>query len=460
MRIMLLIAVTILAVTGVAGQQPSAAISSNPAVRVFDAWLTAFNTGQPPTILSFDADNRATPMSINQTMFLRATTGGFTLIRVDRIEQSAISALVQEKFSEQFHRVDMALDPTTSRIVRQDVRPVERPPDLLIPRMTESGAIAALVERANASASAGEFSGVLLVAHNDRILLERAWGVANRETQVPVTTATQFEIASTAKMFQAVAALQLVEAGRLRLDGVVGTYIPEYANKEIASKVTIRHLLMHTGGTGGVPPADVRKTLRTAGDYVRVLADRAPLFEPGTEYLYSNYGYILLSAIVERVTGTSFPEYAQRRIFEPAGMRSTTLGLPKQVDPRRALGYVKQETRWMRASTDDPSVSTEPLSTARDLLSFARALDSGELISKTLLAEAASPPVGRRYGYGLLVMEHGRIRSYGHGGTGAGVNSEVRIIPSLGYVVIGLANAPQPAASRLVDFLLNRMPAA
>jgi D-alanyl-D-alanine carboxypeptidase len=458
MRVLIALALLVAVVRVPAQQQP--VIPATPAGRLFEAWLSAFNTGMPPTILAFDAANRAQPMSINQTMFLRATTGGFRLIRVEQSEPHAISALVQDNFSEQLERVDMVLDAATSKIVKHDVRPVARPADLAIPRLTESGAVAALVERASADAAADEFSGVLLVAHGDRVLLERGWGYANREAQTPVTLDTKFEIASTAKMFEAVAILQLVEAGRLRLDDVVGRHIPEYENKEFASKVTVRHLLMHTAGAGGVPAAEVRKTLRTPGDYVRVLGPRAPLYEPGTEYQYSNYGYVLLSALVERASGLPFDEYARRRIFEPAGMRVTTVGVPRQPQLGRALGYSKQKGQWVRASSDDVSRSNEPFSTARDLLLFARSLDSGKLISKAMLAEATSTHAGRRYGYGLIMMEHGPIESFGHGGSGAGVNADVRIVPRRGYVVIGLSNFEQPAASRLVDFFLNRMPAA
>jgi CubicO group peptidase (beta-lactamase class C family) len=363
-------------------------IPATPAGKLFDAWLTAFNTGEPATILAFDAANRLQPRSIGQTMFLRATTGGFTPIRVERNESHSISMLVQDNFSEQLERVDIVLDPATSKIVKQDVRPVSRPADLAIPRLTESGAVAALVERAGTAATADQFSGVLLVARGDRVLLERAWGHANREAHTPVTLDTRFAVASTAKMCEAVATLQLVETGRLRLDDVVGKHIPEYENKEIASKVTIRHLLMHTGGTGGLPAPEVRKTLRTPQDYIRVLGARAPAYEPGTEYQYSNYGYILLAELVERVSGMPFGEYLKRRIFEPAGMRFSSIGVPTQPETGFALGYSRQKGQLMRAPmTDEPF---PVFSTARDLLLFARSLDSGRLISKAMLTEAMS----------------------------------------------------------------------
>ena len=155
---------------------------------------------------------------------------------------------MQHKFTEQLERVDLIVDALpTLRIVRLDVQPVARPADLEIPRLPEAAAVAALSERADSAAAAGEFSGVLLVSRKGRLLLNRAWGYGERETRTPITLDTPFDIASVEKMFIAVATLQLVEAGRLNLDDTVGARIPKYANKEFASKVTIPQQLTSTG---------------------------------------------------------------------------------------------------------------------------------------------------------------------------------------------------------------------
>jgi D-alanyl-D-alanine carboxypeptidase len=152
----------------------------------------------------------------------------------------------------------------------------------------------------------------------------------------------------------------------------------------------------------------------------------------------------------------SFEEYVQERIFTPTGMRFTNVGAPSKPEPDHALGYSSQKGRLVQVSSGEPFPA---FSTVRDLLLFARALDSGKLISKAMLKEATTPPAGQRYGYGLMLMENGPIDSFGHGGLSAGVNAEVRIVPRLGYVVVGLSNFDHPAASRLIDFFLNRMPA-
>ncbi len=439
-----------------ASAQQAAPMPQTQAAKFLERWLAALNDG-PSAISAFATANRVTSLSVDQAIFLWATTGGLSLIRIERSAQDSISALMQDNYSEQLERVEVSLNESRPKTATVSVRPTARPADLVIPRLTESAAVEALVARAIESARGDGCSGVLLVARGNRVLLERGWGEANRDTHIPIAVDTKFAIASTGKMFDAAAALQLVSAGKLRLDDTVGKYIPDYPNKDIASRVTVRHLLMHTGGTGGLPPDDVRKTLRTPDDYVRALSGRAPLFEPGTAYQYSNYGYILLADLIERTSRMSLQEYLQRRIFDPAGMRSTSIGTFGQHPPDAALPYS------IRSSQMTQVLSNEPFpvySTARDLLRFARLLESGRLISKALLAEATSAAGGRQYGYGLILEEHGPIKSFGHGGSSAGVNADVQIVSRLGYVVIGLSNRDLPAASRLVDFFLNRMPAS
>src|SRR5690606_8343244 len=115
------------------------------------------------------------------------------------------------------------------------VRPTDLPPPFAPPRLSLQDALDALKKRADEQLAADKFSGVLLVAQGDRILLEQAWGKANRESGTPITVDTQFRIGSMNKMFTAVAVLQLVDAGKLSLQGTVGHYLPKYPNREVAT---------------------------------------------------------------------------------------------------------------------------------------------------------------------------------------------------------------------------------
>jgi D-alanyl-D-alanine carboxypeptidase len=337
--------------------------------------------------------------------------------------------------------------------------------DLVLHRLTQAQALAALSAHAAERARADEFAGAVLVAHHGKVLLEDAWGRADRKAGVANTPATRFRIGSMNKMFTAVATLQLVEAHKLALDDPIGEHLSGYPNKEVAARVTVRHLLTHTGGTGDIfgPEFDQhRRQLREHRDYLKLYGSRGLTQEPGSRFEYSNYGYLLLGALIEHVSGMSYYDYVDQHVFRPAGMRSTG-SLPEAVDvPDRAVGYL----RLSPTSAWEPNTYTLPwrgtaagggYSTVGDLLRFAQALGSGRLISEAMLAEATRPHQ-QQYGYGFDVQGQGLLRSYGHGGGAPGMNGELRVFPELGYVVVSLSNLDPPAASELVEFFTLRMP--
>ena len=334
--------------------------------------------------------------------------------------------------------------------------------DLLL-RTSQVDAVAALSARAEERARAGEFSGAVLVARQGKVLFQDAWGRADRKSGTPNTVQTKFRIGSMNKMFTAVATLQLVEAGKLALDDPIGKHLPDYPNRELASKVTVRHLLTHTGGTGDIfgPAYDQnRLKLRDHGDYVDLYGSRPLGFEPGARWEYSNYGFVLLGALIEAVSGVSYYDYVRERVFRPAGMTSTDSLPESQEVPGRAVGYTG--TRGARAPNSDwlpwrATAAGGGYSTVGDLLRFAQALSSGALISKATLAKATSPQ-RQGYGYGFIVGGRRTSRHYGHSGGAPGMNGELRIFPTLGYVVVSLSNLDPPAASQLVNDFVDRMP--
>jgi D-alanyl-D-alanine carboxypeptidase len=337
--------------------------------------------------------------------------------------------------------------------------------DLALNRMAQADAVAALADHAEQRARADEFRGAVLVARHGKVLLQQAWGRADRKAGTANTPATRFRIGSMNKMFTAVATLQLVEAGKLKLDDPIGRHLRDYPNKQVAAKVTVRHLLTHTGGTGDIfgPEFDRhRLQLREHRDYLKLYGSRGLRYQPGDHFEYSNYGFILLGALIERVSGVSYYDYVRDHVFRPAGMTATG-SLPESTDvPDRAVGYM----RTAPGGAWEPNTDTLPwrgtaagggYSTVGDLLRFAQALGSGRLLSKATLAEATRP-YQEQYGYGFGVQGEGRLRSYGHGGGAPGMNGELRIFPQLGYVVVALSNLDPPAASELVEFFTLRMP--
>jgi CubicO group peptidase (beta-lactamase class C family) len=193
-------------------------------------------------------------------------------------------------------------------------------------------------------ARADEFAGAVLVARHGKVLLQDAWGRADRKADTANTPTTRFRIGSMNKMFTAVATLQLIQAHKLALDDPIGQHLPDYPNKQVAAKVTVRHLLTHTGGTGDIfgPEFDQhRLQLREHRDYLKLYGSRGLTHDPGARFEYSNYGFVLLGALIEHVSGMPYDDYVRDHIFRPAGMRSTG-SLPESVDvPGRAVGYLR-----------------------------------------------------------------------------------------------------------------------
>ena len=359
-------------------------------------------------------------------------------------------------------RIELPVTPEPARAV-----------NLVLHRMTQADALKALAARADRLAGEDEFSGAVLIAKDGRALFSRAYGNADRDRRIANTVRTRFRIGSMNKMLTAVAILQLVQAGKVKLTAPLGTYLPGYPNRDVATKVTIEQLLTHTGGTGDIfgPEFDAhRKQLRTLADYVKLYGKRGLEFEPGSRWVYSNYGFILLGAVIEKVTGHSYYDYVQAHIHAPAGMtRSGSLPEHRPV-PDRSIGYTKPPgaTAWAPNTDTLPYRGTSAgggYSTVEDLARFAHALLRNKLLSpdstKLLITgkEEASIAPGVKYAYGFEDARDANGNDWvGHGGGAPGMNGDLKIYPKSGYVVAVLANMDPPAAQRISEYLDPRLP--
>lgn len=433
-----------------------------PARKVLEAWIEAFNTQDLAKAAAFDAAHTP-PRSVATSAPFRFTTGGFTVVRFEKEEPTTVIALVQEKNSDTVARASLSVaDDKAGKISAFEVRMVPRPEDIAIKRMSTEEALAMTSLRVDALAASDLFAGVVLVAKSDKVVLERFVGHSDRDTKRPISPETQFRIGSMNKMFTSVAILQLADAGKLSLDDPVGKHLKGYPETSVAEKVKIRHLLTHSGGTGDIFTPEYtskRLELRTLDDYVKLFGTRVLGHEPGATFRYSNYGYILLGLIVEKASGKSYYDYVRENIFEPSGMIGTDSLPETEPVPRRSIGYMMRAGGWQPNTDTLPWRGTSAgggYSTARDLLKFAQALESGKLVSKELLAEASKAQVGT-YGFGFGVAGEGALRRYGHGGGAPGMNGELRIYPQSGYVVVVVSNLDPPAATRVADFLDRRM---
>lgn len=323
---------------------------------------------------------------------------------------------------------------------------------------------------------ADAFSGVVYIARGDSVLLEEGFGLADREDSVANTGRTRFALASMGKMFTATAILQLVDAGKLRLDDTLARVLPAYPNRERAGRVTIRQLLEHTAGMGDQWSTPKRPVPGLTGQLARAAAvAHAPLlFEPGTRWSYSNEGYTVLGAVVEEVSGMTFHAYLRRHVLEPAGMTETEVASgADDIIPRRAVGYRPRaddalgsgppRANWSFLGADGMGGAGGGYSTARDLARFGRALRTGALVSPTLRDSMWTGrwPVpgypGEKYGWGSFVGPAGEHVAVGHGGGGggSGMDNGFRQLTDGAYTVVVLTNIDPPVATELTRALVR-----
>jgi D-alanyl-D-alanine carboxypeptidase len=339
--------------------------------------------------------------------------------------------------------------------------------------MSERQLIPALQARLQGDAKAGRFAGAALLARDGKTAFAHAYALADRAKHIPNTLDTRFRIGSMNKMFTAVAILQLVQAGKIALDDPLVKYIPDYPNQDVAAKVTIHQLLTHTGGTGDIfGPEYVkhRLELRSLNDYVALYGKRPFKFAPGSQWEYSNYGFILLGVVVANVSGEGYYDYVREHVYQPAGMTATGSDPEDRHVPNTSIGYTEDKNEWRPNVDSLPYRGTSAgggYTTVEDLLRFANALQSNTLLDAAhtqLLTEGkvdipgGVPDDEARYAYGFLDEQQNGVRCFGHDGGAPGMNGALQICPGPGYTVIVLANMDPPAAQGIADFVTMRLP--
>jgi CubicO group peptidase (beta-lactamase class C family) len=392
---------------------------------------------------------------VDQLSHLRRATQGLRLDAIRSTSPFAVTARYRAAVSDVPVSLTVRVDSlpphrvSAFRATTEYRRPADPPA-----RWLTHAQMAREVERtAGRLAAADLFAGVVLLARGDRVLLARAYGPASRERGVPNTLGTRFRIGSMTKMFTAVAIAQLAERGRISLDDPVARWVPGVLDSADARAIRIRHLLTHTSGLGDYLTPRLRQRaprLRTVDDRLAAIrADSAPtFFEPGTAWMYSNVGYVLLGKVVEAASGEDYDGYVRRHVFAPAGMRRSAFVDLDVVAPGVATGYDAEATDggWVfRRALDAPGTRSGPdgnsVTTATDMLRFARALQEHRLLApaSTRLVLTPKPELGApAWGYGFAVDTLRRM--VGHGGGAPGVETEFDIFPETGYTVVVLSN--------------------
>lgn len=316
--------------------------------------------------------------------------------------------------------------------------------------------------------------GVVLVARHGRPLLRRAYGMADLELGLRMQPDHVLKIASITKEFTAVAVLQLVAEGKLALSDDVRDHLPGFATHR--RRITIEQVLTHTSGLPNLVDLPGFGTLAREDRGVNALlalTKDVPLhFEPGTSYRYSDTGYILLGAIIERLTGQRYGDYVETKIFRPLGMRNSYYADDSRIIPGRVRGYSVRDGETVLApyiSMMVPHAAGALASTVDDLLRWHLALRLNSIIPRTLLERAWRPrtlPDGTRsgYGFGFQLCTLADHRTVEHGGFINGFLANALQLPDDDLDVIVLVNndadAPDPGvvARRLARFILTRSP--
>ena len=310
----------------------------------------------------------------------------------------------------------------------------------------------------------------LAVARDGDLIYSRGYGYANLDYDIPITPQTVFDVASVTKQFVAAVANMLAQGGTVSLDDDVRQWLPELPEYE--SPVTLRHLIVHTGGL-----RDYLNLfpLAGAGDYYSVSREqllamisrqRAPVFAPGERYAYSNTGYMLLAHALERAAGKSIGELARERIFEPLGMEGSRMYENREeIIPRRATGYHRDDgdgrLRIVHNYNFEIAGDGQLYTTVEDLLRWDDYLHGKgrPAIHESMLTEGTlndGEPI--EYAHGITLGEYRGLRTVGHGGHSWGFLTELRRYVQPGLSIAVACNAeygdPGVLARRVADHYL------
>ena len=464
-------------------------LGTSPVQTQLDAWLRVFAGGNQEAYRVFIAEHYTPPLLTETSADYRAGLAGrtwldarsFEIVTIEKSSETEITALARSTLTGLWYRISMAVEAAPPhRITAYTAQRIQPPQATKLSTRELVAEAGALIDRL---AAADAFSGTILLAKDGKPIYEAARGFASRQYAARVNRDTKFNLASIGKNFTAIAILQLVEQGKLALNDPIGKHLPDYPNADVREKVTIHHLLTHTSGLGdiyGVKYDCARLNLRSVRNYFPIFADDPkPLaFTPGERWQYSNIGYILLGAIIEKVTGSDFYDHIRAHVFRPAGLTNTDYYEADRDTPNLATGYTHFKSldagdyefrlNELRNTLPGATIKGNPqggaFSTAPDLFRYTLALP--KLVRPETLALMTAPKVEARrvdaaitsWGYGFELENVNGQRVMGHTGGDFGVSSVFRLYPDSGnYTLIVLSNTDrggQIALYKLQELIL------
>ncbi len=294
----------------------------------------------------------------------------------------------------------------------------------------------------------GQFNGAVLVDENGNVIYSKGVGYADMENKIPNKADTKFRLASVTKQFTATLIMQLVEKGKIKLDGKLSEYLPYY-RKDIGDKITISQILSHTSGFANY--TDNRQFMQdevnnkvTPKDFVLKYCSEELVFEPGANWAYSNSGYFILGAVIEEVTGKTYEANLQENILTPLEMTNSGYEHSSLKYENKASGYTDNFGEYKPARFLEmtiPYSAGSMYSTVEDMYKWDRALYTEKILTKASL-EKMFTPVLNNYGYGWQIIEQPlsenlKLKVVTHSGGIFGFNSlETRLVDDNKFVMV------------------------
>lgn len=448
--------------------------ADNPAERRVTDYVRAFNSGDPEVMRKFFTENlvpgRAIDDRIQRYRQIFNDLGTLDIQRILKSGNSSFTLFVMTskagRFRLQFDLEDQPPHKIKGLVVESDDREDEEPAVKtdVRPPANEADLGRALDQYFQKLTEADEFSGTVLIAKDGKPIYQKAFGLASKEYNTPNRTDTKFNLGSINKFFTSLAIVQLIQQGKLSIDDTLIKYLPDYPNRQAAEKITIRQLLNHSSGIGDFFGdkfiATPKDRIRKISDYFQFFAADPLLFEPGTSRRYSNGGYVVLGAVIEKLTGKNYYDYVRENIFIPAGMNDTDSYEADAPTPNLASGYTRHGNDNNAPKKDRFSnIYTRPAkgssagggySTANDMLRFTIALQNSKLLSPEftlwfLNRMSGNPPSKSSPSPSGSQIKDGNI---GIAGGANGINAVLEADFATGYVVVVLANYDEPSAER------------
>jgi len=328
----------------------------------------------------------------------------------------------------------------------------------------EAATKARLEQVANSYTPQNAFMGTALVVEGDHVLLDKGYGMASLEWQVPNAPDAKFRLGSLTKQFTATLILLLQQDGKLDVHDPVSKYI---ANAPPAwAKITLANLLGHTSGipsfTGFKEFRTWSMNAHTPEEEIALFRDKPLDFEPGSKFDYSNSNFILLGAVIEKASGKKYVDLLREKILDPLGMKDTGLDNDELVLPKRAEGYVPGKGGLEVARSESMSIPWSAgsiYSTTGDLLKWEHGLFGGKILSADSLKAMTTPGKGN-YGMGVFIEDRDGVRVVSHGGGIEGFNTNLMYAPEKQIAVVVLSNvngsAPDVMGKQLMDTVLGK----